>query len=105
MIYTSSELLKLAGLKPEEVLGKVGVTIGGLNVNKPNHLINVKSPKIKITAGEKSYDVEVPERETESEEVQAVRAEHAKIANKQTEEIQAKKKAEAEAKEKKEKPE
>lgn len=99
MKYTAIEILKLAGVEePERKLGAVAITIGGLNVNTPDHLINFQdSEKTQVIVGNDVYDIDVPRTpQGLSEGAQA--AIEAK-GRKATENAEALAKAKAEAKE------
>jgi hypothetical protein len=46
MIYTAIEILNLAGVKdPEKKIGKVSTSISGINIRKPDQLINTQLGK------------------------------------------------------------
>ena len=72
MKYTAKEILTLAGVeKPEEIVGKMRVRIGGISVRKLDHIINVKSGTLEVVVGVEKADVEIPERAEHSDEVRA----------------------------------
>lgn len=73
MKYTALEILEAAGFeKPAEKFGKFGINIAGVTANKPDHIINVQAEKkILVRVGRETKEVELPERETHSEAVQA----------------------------------
>lgn len=69
--YTALEILTAAGVeKPEEVLGKVAVTIAGISgVVNPNHVILIpETEKIVVIVGNEAKEVAI-EGVTESQEV------------------------------------
>lgn len=71
--YTALEVLTAAGVEnPESIFGKLGISIGGIVVNTPNHLINiVGDSKVNVRVGKESIDIDMPEREEVSEAVKA----------------------------------
>lgn len=71
MRYTAIDILKLAGVeKPEDVIGKFSVRIGGVNVNQLDAVINVaEGNTVEVLVGRELTTVELPE--TPSEEHQA----------------------------------
>ena len=73
--YTTKEILVLAGVEsPETTVGQMRVRIGGLSVRALDQIINVQTPSIDITVGNKTATIEVPEREEASEELKAANA-------------------------------
>lgn len=75
MVYTTLEVLRLAGVEtPEEKLGKVSVSIGGVVSNDPDKLVNLQNAtSVEVIVGKQSYDVTLPESNEPSEEVLRVR--------------------------------
>lgn len=71
MKYTALELLTLAGVEtPEEKIGKFGVSIGGVVVNKPDHIINLQDAKdVEIIVAKEVYKATLDDRTEPSEEV------------------------------------
>ena len=72
MRYTSLEILKLAGIEnPESQVGKIGISIGGVTVNTPDHVINMQdATEVKVIFGKELLTVELPKQDTHSEDVQ-----------------------------------
>lgn len=69
-IYTALEILTIAGIeKPEEKIGKMRVRIGGIPVNKPDHLVYVSpgSEALIIIVGIESFDVSLESGPEEKE--------------------------------------
>lgn len=76
MKYTSLDLLKLAGVEnPEDKIGKVKVSIGGVTVNKPDHIINIQDEKTVecLVAGKKFVAKIVKQTEEEIKRVAEVK--------------------------------
>lgn len=76
MIYTALEVLEAAGIEqPEEKIGKFGISIGGVTVNTPDHLINVQAETtVSVRVGREYFTAHLPERDEPSEAVQKARA-------------------------------
>lgn len=74
MKYLASEILEKAGVNIEETVGKVGISIGGINVNTPDHIINVQdATTVEIIVGaEAPQEVELGDATEPSEAVTAV---------------------------------
>lgn len=74
MKYLASEILEKAGVNVEETVGKVGVSIGGINVNTADHIINVQdATTVEIIVGaEAPQTVELGDATEPSEAVTAV---------------------------------
>ena len=67
--YTALELLTAAKVvKPETLIGKVRVRIGGLPVNKPDHVINVTpgTTELAVLVGQDDYTIAFDGDEAES---------------------------------------
>lgn len=72
MKYTASELLRIAGVEqPQDVIGSVSVRIGGIAVNRPDHVINLQgATEVEIQVANERETVQLPTDRTEpSEEV------------------------------------
>jgi soluble P-type ATPase len=74
MKYLASEILEKAGVNVEETVGKVSVRIGGVVVNKPDHVINTqKETEVEvIVANEEPKTVQLEAQEKHSTAVKAV---------------------------------
>lgn len=57
--YTVAEIVTEAGFKPEEVVGKVRVRVGGIPVNDPNKVISIqpKTKTLEIIVGQEKKEV------------------------------------------------
>lgn len=99
MKYTAIEILKMAEIEtPEEKLGAIAITIGGVNVNTPDHVINIQDAKtVSVVVGSESKEVTLPEdAPARSEGVVAVKEAKGKEATEKAEAL-AKAKVEAES--------
>ncbi len=45
MKYLAKEIITAAGKNPDEVIGKVSCNIGGVVVNRPDHILNLQDAK------------------------------------------------------------
>ena len=74
--YTAKEILAIAGVeKPEDVVGKMRVRIGGISVRELDKIVNVKGESVDVLIGTETATVTVPERpETEvSDDLESAR--------------------------------
>jgi hypothetical protein len=74
MKYTAKEILEAAGVTDTDaVFGKFRCHIGGVVVNRPDHIINVPEAKtVSVLIGVETEEVTLPERSEPSDEVKAV---------------------------------
>lgn len=65
--YTAAEIVSELGYKPEEIIGKVRVRIGGLPVNRVDHLVVVQAgvEKLDVIVGTERTEVELEKAEKE----------------------------------------
>lgn len=82
--YTAEEILTEAGFDTDEI-GEIRITIGGLNVNKPNHVINIpeaSDDELEVIVGNEVKTLTLGKREKEmtlSKGAQEVRVEEGQI--------------------------
>lgn len=98
MIYTAIEILNLAGVKdPEKKIGKVSTSISGINIRKPDQLVNTQLEKTaEVIVGVEKFIAKLEGKEGLTEGAKKVKV---GLGKKETEAADALKKAKEEAKE------
>lgn len=87
MLHTAAEIVALAGIEAD-VIGKVRVNIGGIPVNRPDHLINVQDAKtVTLIVGLDEVEVTLPEEGAPSEAVTAVKEAHGRVLTEKAAEL------------------
>lgn len=96
MIYTAIEILNLAGVKdPEKKIGKVSASISGINIRKPDQLINTQLEKTaEVIVGVEKFVAKLEGKEGLTEGAKKVKV---GLGKKATESAAALKKAREEA--------
>lgn len=81
MLFTANEIVKLAGADPK-LIGKVRVRIGGVSVNKPDHVLNVQDAEsVMLIVGDKELEAKLPKRDELSAETKAAKDAQGKLLN------------------------
>ena len=81
-IFTAAEVVEFAGQDPKKI-GKVRVRIGGIPVNRPDHVINFgDAKKVDLIVGVDSYEAELPSQDGLSSDAQKVKEKEGRARSK-----------------------
>lgn len=66
MKYTVLDIFKIAGVpEPEAKAGKFSASIGGVNANAPDKVINVGAGKVDVVVAGETYEADIPAEQSE----------------------------------------
>ena len=90
MKYTALEILNIAGVEnAEKKVGKMSCSIGGIFVNKLDHLIELQdAKKVTVIVAKEEYEAKLKAQREPSQEVKAVLEQKGKEATEKRAELE-----------------